>query len=228
MIRLSICVLTYNRAVHLTNCLQSIYVSRQRAPCEIEVCVSDNGSAADTERVVRDAQRRMPITYRRNARNLGIPRHFLNVVEMATGEFVWLLGDDDLLAPEALEALCSLIEHHRDVDFFYVNSYHLTAEYVLGFPQPFDTSKLPAGMTPFSSWPDTGAMPFLDLVDPKVSFDFLGGMFLAVFRRANWLAHADAISDAADEILHSDGWLPSASLEPQIERLKAIATRNSP
>lgn len=164
---------------------------------EVQVCVSDNGSTDDTERVVLAAQKSMAINYHRNSRNLGIPRNFLNVVGMADGDFVWLVGDDDLLLPDAVEQLCGLIERHSDAEFFYVNSYHLDTQYVLSFPQPFSTSDLPAEMKPFSSWPKSGEMEFMDLVHPKRSFDFLGGMFLSVFKREKWIAHADAISEAA-------------------------------
>lgn len=195
--RLSICIPTYNRAQHLANCLQSISVSRAASHCEIEVCVSDNCSTDDTESVVLAMQPRMPIKYQRNPSNLGIPRNFLSVVAMASGDFVWLLGDDDLLVPQAVEQVCALIDDHPHVEFFYVNSFHLTAQYVLSFPQPFDTSHLPDVMQPFSSWPTSGELPFLSLINPKRSFDFLGGMFLAVFNREKWLTHTAALSPAA-------------------------------
>lgn len=196
-LRLSICIPTYNRSTHLANCLESIRVSRLSSAAAVQVCVSDNASPDDTESVVRAAQEGLTIEYRRNSRNIGIPANFLQVVGMAAGEFVWLVGDDDLLLPPAIDTVCRLIEEHRKADFFFVNSFHLTTEYVLSFPQPFSTSDLPADMTPVSGWSKSGEMPFMDLVNPKVSFDFLGGMFLAVFRRANWLAHVDAISEAA-------------------------------
>ncbi|MBA3656407.1 MAG: glycosyltransferase family 2 protein [Gemmatimonadaceae bacterium] len=195
--RLSICIPTYNRSHHLANCLESVRVSRDRAGCDVEVCVSDNASTDATEAIVRAMQERMPIVYHRNPKNLGIPRNFLNVVEMASGEFAWLLGDDDLLMAHSLAEICALIEGHAGVDFFYVNSFHLDTEYVLSFPQPFNTANLPDAMMPFSSWRGEGELPFLRLIDPKVSWDFLGGMFLSVFRRSKWLEHAGALSASA-------------------------------
>lgn len=195
--KISICIPTYNRATHLNNCLHSIISNRSRSTVDFEVCVSDNGSTDGTAEVVRAAQASVAIKYHENPTNLGIPRNFLNVVEMAGGEFVWLLGDDDLLLPCALEELSRLINQHSDVEFFYINSFHLAADYVASFPQPFDTANLPASMTPFSPWPQSGEMRFVDLVDPRVSFDFLGGMFLSVFRRRNWIEHADVLEEAA-------------------------------
>ena len=195
--KLSVCIPTYNRAGHLANCLSSLVKNRERSPVEFEVCVSDNGSTDNTEEVVRAAQARLPIRYHRNERNLGIPRNFLNVVSMATGEFAWLVGDDDLLVPDCIERLLRLIETHPGVDFFYINSFHLTTEFVRSFPQPFDTANLPRDMQPFSSWTQAGELPFLGLIDPRISFDFLGGMFLAVFRRQRWIDNAGALDAAA-------------------------------
>lgn len=195
--RISICIPTYNRAAHLTNCLQSIISNRSISKINFEVCVSDNCSTDETEQVVRRAQASIAIKYHKNPQNLGIPRNFLNAVEMADGEFVWLFGDDDLLLPYALEELFDLITKHPDVDFFYINSFHLTTQHVFSFPQPFDTSNLPKDMTPFSLWPNSGEIRFMDLVNPKISFDFLGGMFLSVFRRRNWIQNINALDKVA-------------------------------
>ena len=194
---ISICIPTYNRARHLANCLHSIANCGAQAGVDFEVCVSDNGSSDDTAEVVRNAQHTLPIRYRRNETNQGIPRNFLAVVDMAQGEFAWLLGDDDLLLPGAIGRLRALIEGHPAVDFFYVNSYHLQTEYVRSFPQPFDMRNLPTDMRRFSEYREEGERPFFGLVDPNVSFDFLGGMFLVVFRRTAWQANTQVLDPAA-------------------------------
>lgn len=195
--KISICIPTYNRAVHLTNCLRSIISNKARLPIDFQVCVSDNCSTDETESVVSFAQREIAIKYKKNPSNLGIPKNFLNAVKMADGEFVWLIGDDDLLLPYALDQLSELINKYSDVDYFYINSFHLTMQYVFSFPQPFDISNLPANMQPFSSWPHSYEMKFMDLIDPRISFDFLAGMYLSVFRRENWISNSHVIDEAA-------------------------------
>lgn len=195
--KISICIPTYNRAAHLANCLQSIASLESRSAIDFQVCVSDNCSTDETEDVVRAAQQAMPIVYQKNSRNIGMSRNFLRVVDMADADFVWLVGDDDLLMPHALKALVELIENHPSVDFFYVNAFHLKTEYVFSFPQPFDIRQLPTDMVPFSSWAADGELPFTDLINPKISFDFLGGIFLSVFRRQLWVQHVDALSAEA-------------------------------
>lgn len=195
-VKLSICIPTYNRAQHLANCLQSI-ISNPPDGLEIQVCVSDNCSGDETERVVRVAQKEIAIKYLRNTRNIGLAGNFLKAVEMADGEFVWLIGDDDLLLPGAVARALDLIGKNPDVDYFFANSFHLSVEHVLSFPHPFNTANLPKTMVPFSSWPTSGKMMFLDLIDPKISFDFLGGIYLSIFRRKMWIANANVVSEAA-------------------------------
>ena len=195
--KLSICIPTYNRAHHLTNCLNSIIKCKSRSSLKFEVCISDNHSTDNTEEVVRDVMSSIDIKYHKNTSNLGIPRNFLNIVSMADGEFIWLIGDDDLLMPYAIEELYKLIDSHAGVDFFYVNSFHLTTEFLNDYPAPFDTVNLPNNMDPFSKWTISGELPFFQLIDPKISFDFLGGMFLSVFRRENWALNVNVLNESA-------------------------------
>jgi glycosyltransferase involved in cell wall biosynthesis len=184
--KVSICIPTYNRAAHLENCLNSIILCNSQSELKFQVCVSDNNSDDETEAIISRAQLVIDIKYHKNKSNLGIPRNFINVVSMADGEFIWLIGDDELLMPNAIADLYNLLNKNPQVDFFYVNSYHLNAEYSKNYPVPFDTANLPKEMVPFSAWKVDGEMDFFDLINPKISFDFLGGMFLSVFRKENW------------------------------------------
>lgn len=195
--RLSICIPTYNRAGHLANCLRSIAACASRTQVEFQVCVSDNCSTDATEQVVYSAQRYHAIKYQRNVTNMGIAKNFLNVVGMADGDFVWMVGDDDLLMPDAVETVSQLIASNPGVDYFFVNSSHLTTQYVLSYPQPFDTINLPATMEPCSPRRDSAAMKFMELIDPNISFDFLLGIFLSVFRREMWNANTHVLDEAA-------------------------------
>ncbi|MBI5141415.1 MAG: glycosyltransferase family 2 protein [Nitrospirae bacterium] len=193
--KLSICIPTYNRAAHLANCINSIVLCNSQANFMFQVCISDNHSTDETEEVVRTAQSVIDIKYQRNSSNLGIPRNFLNVVNMADGDFIWLIGDDDLLMPNAVAELYDLIDAHPSVDFFFVNSFHLSTAYLEKYPSPFDTANLPKSMIPFSSWGSAGEMSFWGLINPEISFDFLGGMFLSVFRKKNWELNANVLDE---------------------------------
>lgn len=198
-IRLSICIPTYNRAKNLRNCLNSISIAINNIAKRefVEICVSNNGSSDETEEIVKEAQLKMPINYSRNESNIGIPRNFVKVVNMASGEFAWLIGDDDLILPNTFEKILKLFDDFQQIDYFFVNSYHLSTEFVFSFPQPFHTINLPRKMDHFSTYRKSGVLPFLALIDPHISFDFLGGMFLAVFRRSKWLEKVDILNQDA-------------------------------
>ena len=191
---LSICIPTYNRAHHLINCLNSIVIAQENSTSEFQVCISDNFSTDGTRSVIDKYRKQLNIKYHLNSTNIGHARNFLNVVAMADGEFVWLIGDDDLLLPDGVSRLNRLIDDNQTVDFFYVNSFHLSVEYLKGFSRPFSTYDLPEKMEPFSKWQNDGKLPFLDLINPKISFDFLGGMFLSVFKRQIWVDNANILN----------------------------------
>ena len=197
MIKLSICIPTYNRAAHLSNCLKSIISMRKPKGFQFEICISDNGSNDNTKEIVNNAKKDIDINYNRNENNLGIARNFLKVVSMAKGEFVWLIGDDDLLLPHTLDTLEVLFKNHKTVNFFYINSYLLDTNYIFSFPQPFDISKLPSNMDKFSLYKKSQELNFLELINPKVSFDFLGGMFLSIFKRNMWLDNVSILNNEA-------------------------------
>lgn len=197
---LSICIPTRNRSAHLRNCINSIVCAGIQSNLEFQICISDNNSSDNSEEVVRDAQTIIPIDYNKNEANIGFARNLLKVVSMAQGEYIWVIGDDDLLIPRAISKLARLIKQHPQVDFFYVNSYILSTDYISAYPTPFETANLPSLMPRMSRWAIDGEMPFLDLINPDVSFDFLGGIFLSVFRKRNWdlcthVLDKDAIND---------------------------------
>jgi glycosyltransferase involved in cell wall biosynthesis len=98
---LSVCVLTHNRAALLAQCLESISL---QANASVEVVVSDNASTDNTREVVRGFQQKMDnLFYYRNDADLGGELNVFAVIGRARGEYVFLLGDDDLLTENALE-----------------------------------------------------------------------------------------------------------------------------
>ena len=163
----------------------------------MQICIADNCSTDNTSQVIIKAQEVLSIKYKVNPENLGFARNLLEVVQMADGQFVWVLGDDDLLMLGACERIIGLIKKFNHVDYFYVNANHLTTEYVEGFPQPFNLKNLPKTMMRFSSRTKSGEIPFLKLIDPRISFDYLGGIFLSVFRRSLWMANVECLDERA-------------------------------
>ena len=170
---LSICIPTYNRPKQLPNCLHSIYLAKKNSNLNFEVCVSDNGSNYDVTKVVKTYENKLSIRLNKNKVNLGYQLNLLKVISIAKGEYVWAIGDDDLLVPDSLKKIEKLLADNRDVDFFYINSYFLDYSYLSKFEKPFDTKNLPNNMEKLSKRKISQKLHFWDLIDHKVSFDFL-------------------------------------------------------
>ncbi len=100
---ISICIPTYNRVNYLEETLRSILP--QVGP-EIELWVSDNCSTDGTKEMIERYQQTYPvIRYSRNDTNLGFDRNLLRCLELASGEYVWFFGSDDVLCEGAVDAV---------------------------------------------------------------------------------------------------------------------------
>ncbi len=122
-IKLSICIPTFNRAECLQECLVSLGTSITGHESEIEVVISDNASTDDTRDIVQVFQETHPkIRYHRNDRNIGAERNFYAVALMASGEYIWIFGDDDKMEPDAIAIALRKIEEQFDI---IVNNYSI-------------------------------------------------------------------------------------------------------
>ena len=184
---LSICIPTYNRAATLPNCLNSILISKRKTNLKFEICISDNASNYNVKKIIKPFEKKLNIRLNRNKKNLGYAVNLLKSVSMAKGEFAWCIGDDDLLVPKALKKINSLILKNKNIDFYYINSFHLNNNYLNKFKKPFDTNNLPIDMDRLSPKKNSQRLKFWDLIDHKVSFDFMAGNFVNIFRRKMWM-----------------------------------------
>ncbi|HEO66184.1 MAG TPA: glycosyltransferase family 2 protein, partial [Spirochaetes bacterium] len=105
---LSICIPTFNRAKALLRLLTVL------APqCEgknIEIVISDNGSVDDTNRICNRFLGKYDfIRFRRSKKNLGFATNLLSVLRFAKGEYLWMLGDDDLIGSNAVLEIISTL-----------------------------------------------------------------------------------------------------------------------
>lgn len=116
-VKLSICITTLNRADFIGGTLDSILVQTTN---DCEVVVLDSGSTDSTERVVSEyASRFDNLRYIRQDTNNGVDRDYDRVVELALGEYCWLMTDDDLLKPGAVAAILNALR--QDWSLVYVN-----------------------------------------------------------------------------------------------------------
>ena len=181
---LSICIPNYNRGKYLNNCLYSILLAKSFSSLKFEICISDNGSKENISSIIKYYKKKgLPISYKRNTKNLGFGANFYKVVKMAKGEFIWLIGNDDLLYVHTLKKLEQLFYKNKDVDFYFINSSSLNSKFVFKHKQPFNTKKIPKNLNNFSKIKKNKKTKFFNLIDPLVSWDFMLAMFLTISRR---------------------------------------------
>tara|TARA_B100000989_G_scaffold298685_1_gene289106 strand:- start:282 stop:1289 length:1008 start_codon:yes stop_codon:yes gene_type:complete len=185
--KLSICIPTFNRPSQLPNCLNSIYIAKKNSNLDFNVCISDNGSNYNVKQITDNFKDKLDIILNINTKNLGYQPNLLKAISLSQSEFVWAIGDDDLLMPNSLNSLNFLFNEFKDVDFFYVNSYHLDYDYLKKFQRPFDTNLLPKGMSKLAKKKTSMKCMFWDLIDHRITFDFLMGNFTHVFKREMFL-----------------------------------------
>lgn len=96
--RLSIAIPTYRRFDLLAEALSSALAQRFEIP--IEILIVDNDP--DNDAVALDAMHvfmDQPVSYYKNDTNVGMVMNWNRCLELARGEYVTILHDDDLLEP---------------------------------------------------------------------------------------------------------------------------------
>ncbi len=116
---LSIRIPTRNGSTHLANCIHSLISTQTHSENSFLICISYNNSSDNTASIVQQAPTRLNIKYSKHSANVSFARNLLKVVSMADGEYVWVIGDDDLLMPYAVSMLNRQMDQHLLVAFLY-------------------------------------------------------------------------------------------------------------
>jgi abequosyltransferase len=99
-IRLSVCIPTYNFGGFIGETLKSVI---DQAGDDVEIIVVDGASTDNTAEVVRDFQKRYPrLQYHLLDKKGGIDKDMAKAVELAQGDYCWLLSSDDALKSGAI------------------------------------------------------------------------------------------------------------------------------
>lgn len=120
---LSIAIPTYNNATWLLFSLKRILPQVKSLKGLVEVVVSDNCSTDGTKEQMQKVLAEYPteLRYYRNEENLGLNGNFQKVCERAQGEFIWMIGCDDILRIDAVEIVLGVLQANLALDYFYVN-----------------------------------------------------------------------------------------------------------
>ncbi|MDO5657155.1 MAG: glycosyltransferase [Paracoccus sp. (in: a-proteobacteria)] len=113
--RLSVIVLGYGDPALTLETLRSLVAIGEVYP-DLEVILSDNGSAEDALTPIREMAARYPqIRLIENGENLGFARGNNVGIRAATGDYVLLLNNDTFVAPGALFAMVDHLERNPEL-----------------------------------------------------------------------------------------------------------------
>ncbi|WP_084612608.1 glycosyltransferase [Pseudogulbenkiania sp. MAI-1] len=113
---ISVVIPSYNYAHFLPVAIDSVLTQEVT---DIEIIVCDDLSSDDTPQVMQAYAGNGQIRYYRNEVNLGATDNINYGMTLARGEYVLLLGADDLLEPGALKRLKAVLDAHPECGFVY-------------------------------------------------------------------------------------------------------------
>jgi abequosyltransferase len=132
--KLSVCIATFNRGSFIGETLESICRQKEAG---VEIIVVDGASPDQTREVVAPYLSQYPeLHYFREETNSGVDADYDKAVSYATGEYCWLMTDDDVLTHGAITRLLKVIE--KRYDLIVVNSEVWNAD----FSQSLETRML--------------------------------------------------------------------------------------
>jgi abequosyltransferase len=112
----SVCIPAYNRSHYLPALLDSILAQDFR-DFEIVICEDMSPEREQISAIVRSYQSQYPelLHYFENEENLGYDGNVRNLVQKASGEFCFFMGNDDIMCQDALESAGSVIGRYSNV-----------------------------------------------------------------------------------------------------------------
>lgn len=117
--KLSICIPTYNRKRNLSELLDALAeingINSPKSEREIEIVVSDNASTDGTKEYMEDLVKKekfQNLRYHRNDENIGPDNNFVMCYKLAKGDYVWLLGDDDMVMGDIISIIMEVTQKY--------------------------------------------------------------------------------------------------------------------
>ena len=208
--KLVIYIPTYNRLQKLKVCIESIAPQAQG----INVYVSNNASTDGTKEYLDSLSYPWLIAHHQ-------PENYGGAYNQAAAwsipvdtEYIWVIGDDDYLMPNAVQTLLEATKHNADYIFCNTQAYQAKDEEAVlrGWPQ-----KLPQGKIK-GKYTESFLCNFSDLVDPRVADSLLLEIMCLCVRKSAVKAfdieHLKA--EPEDNFLHA-GRYYTAITDPLIE-----------
>ena len=113
---LSICILVYNQPDDIQRLLESL---ASQVDDRVEIVIRDDSTNDDTKNIVQSFSKIPQLKYYKGLRE-GIDKTILFLTEVADGDFIWWMGDDDI-SSDALNKILDLIKKYPSLGFIWAN-----------------------------------------------------------------------------------------------------------
>jgi len=182
-ITLSICLPTYNRANYLNKLLNII---KQQVFPNVEIVISNNASIDNTQIVIEQFIKNnahIKIVQINQPTNIGFDKNVLSVIMAASGDYCWLVSDDDTILPDAINNILNLINSKPETSLFVTNYSRFDAK------QNKITAKTMMNLPTDIALNDCNKFYFIPT--PKSYFYILGTNMITmsanIFKRSLWI-----------------------------------------
>lgn len=136
---LTIAIPSHNATHYLEEAIRSIMAEPEFGR-DVDLSISDNSpSEATTELYLNQYQSNPAIHHQRSLEYDSLDANVNRAVELATGTYVWIFGDDDLIVPGVLARLLPFLEE-KQPDLVVLNSQSFQGDSTI------ESSRVPAGV----------------------------------------------------------------------------------
>jgi glycosyltransferase involved in cell wall biosynthesis len=119
---ISVVIPTYNRAEKLERQLGRLHADLVALDVPFDVRIYDNCSTDDTPQVCVRWQEKIPgLQVTRNPENIGLQRNFILAMTEASGQWTWVISDDDVIEPGAVQRTVDVLKANPDLTLLYLN-----------------------------------------------------------------------------------------------------------
>lgn len=119
--KISICIPQFNRIAYL---LKSLKIIEEQSYENIEIVVSDDDSSDNTTEEILNLSKvyKYPIIYSKNVPNKGFDYNYRKCIELGTGEYALVIGNDDsLYGKDAIKFLVQFLKRNNFPDVGFCN-----------------------------------------------------------------------------------------------------------
>lgn len=135
----SIAIPTYNRPEDLKLAVKSFLMQNFT---DFEIVISDNSLDSESEKICRSFGDRR-IKYSRNKTNIGFARNLYRVIKKASGKYVFLFGNDDLMfQSDSLKKIATVLKKEQYGYYRLKFIYHHNLNYIFDFNKKDTDRKL--------------------------------------------------------------------------------------